>query len=159
MGLFYSLDMKEKQCFKCFTIKPLSEFYAHPQMADGYLNKCKACTKRDVQNRYESPKFEKRIRRYERWRSQQSARKLNRREYQRRRRSNRPGQYRCNKWVANAIRDGRLTRLPCEVCGSKRSEAHHDDYRRPQIIRWFCFKHHREVAHGQKVLCGNHPAS
>lgn len=43
-----------------------------------------------------------------------------------------------------AIRDGRLTRGPCEVCGTTPTEAHHDDYSQPQKVRWLCPLHHRE---------------
>lgn len=50
------------------------------------------------------------------------------------------------KWqVRYAVKMGRLIRLPCEVCGSPKSEAHHDDYSKPLDVRWLCRPHHREA--------------
>lgn len=41
-----------KICFKCGKTKSLEDFYKHPQMSDGHVNKCKECNKLDVHKNY-----------------------------------------------------------------------------------------------------------
>lgn len=140
-----------KTCFKCGGAKELSEFYAHRQMADGHLNKCKACTKLDSAIRYRDPAARERIRQYDKDRESSEARKANKRIYQARLRQKWPEKTKARQAVSNAVRDGRLTKKPCEVCKDPASQAHHNDYRHPLAVRWLCFKHHRALAHSQQV--------
>jgi hypothetical protein len=65
-------------------------------------------------------------------------------------RAEHPEKVRARNAVNNAIRDGRMIRRPCEICGGK-SEAHHDDYNRPLDVRWLCRKHH-DTAHGRTIF-------
>ena len=44
--------MESKKCFKCKSEKPLKDFYKHPKTADGHLNKCKICTRKDSNSNY-----------------------------------------------------------------------------------------------------------
>lgn len=41
-----------------------------------------------------------------------------------------------------AIARGELIRGKCEVCGTDKTQAHHDDYSMPLEVRWLCRKHH-----------------
>ena len=55
--------------------------------------------------------------------------------------------------VFDAIKKGKLTRKPCEVCGAEQTDAHHDDYANPLEVRWLCRVHHRQwhVKHGEAL--------
>lgn len=137
--------MKKKTCFKCEEVKSLPEFYKHPAMADGYLNKCKICTRADVQkNRKQNISY---YREYDRNRGNRHPKGYNKiysTKY--------PNKARARRMVAYRIYKKQLFPEPCEVCGGKTSvHAHHDDYAKPLNIRWLCAAHHRQwhLANGE----------
>ena len=137
-----------KKCFKCHETKPLSEFYKHKQMADGHLNKCKACAKNDVnKNRYKNHEhyldYDRR-----RFHENEDRRKYSYDRSRQYRQSN-PIKKRARYLLRNAVRDGRLVQQTCAVCGTAENiEAHHEDYSKPLEVVWLCRKHHGE-AHRQ----------
>ena len=49
-----------------------------------------------------------------------------------------------------AIKQGRLARMPCEICGVAKVDAHHDDYSKPLDVRWLCRSHHLEFHRSTK---------
>lgn len=130
--------MKKKCCFKCNIKKPLGEFYQHKRMADGYLNKCKDCSKKDVKrNRELNIGY---YREYDKNRGNRQH-ELYSKEY----REKYPLKYKAHNLVNNSIRDGKLFREPCENCGISESvHAHHDDYAKPLNVRWLCAGHHKQ---------------
>ena len=132
-----------KVCFKCRESKPLDQFYKHKQMGDGHLNKCITCAKSDVKNHRQN-NIEK-IREYDRLRGNRQTP-----EYLRNYRLNNPEKYKATSIVNNAMRDKKLFKEPCEICGdTKNIHAHHDDYSKPLNVRWLCAAHHSQWHHSK----------
>lgn len=57
--------------------------------------------------------------------------------------STHPNRAKATGAIAYALRMGRITRKPCEYCGSEKTHAHHDDYRKHYDVRWLCAKDHK----------------
>lgn len=70
-------------------------------------------------------------------------------ERKRRYRERNPEKHSAHLAMRNAVRSGKLIPSACEVCGSAKTEGHHDDYSSPLNVRWLCKKHHLD-AHGGK---------
>lgn len=74
------VERAKKICFKCGVEKYLADFYKHSRMADGHLNKCKECTKKDTaENRIKNEEY---YRVYEKNRMNMPHRIAARKEYQ-----------------------------------------------------------------------------
>lgn len=151
----------EKTCRRCSKLKALSEYYPHKQMADGHLNICRECKLSEVKA-YRSANLEK-VRAYDRLRGRdpkrlakvaERARRLYGGQYQKavaaRYKERHPEKRAARLILGNAVRDGRIRKLPCEVCGNVKSEGHHDDYAFPLRVRWLCRKHHAEIHRAYK---------
>jgi rubrerythrin len=136
-------------------VKSLSDFYKHAETSDGHLNKCKDCTKADAALHRQANL--ERIRAYDRMRGAQPHRLAAQREYAKtpegkaaHKRAIKASQIKNPKRRAaavalnNAVRDGRVQKLPCEICGAA-AEGHHPDYSRPLMVVWLCPSHHLEA--------------
>ena len=125
-----------------------------------YNSWCRNCINEDRRARFARRTPEERDRKnaYERGWASSAERRAASKARMRRWRSSRPEGYWKDWWAAltpvqrmkhyarctarQAVREGRLQRSPCEVCGAK-AEMHHDDYAKPLEVRWLCLKHHR----------------
>jgi hypothetical protein len=141
-----------KTCFKCQTVKPLTEFYKHTGMADGHLNKCKECNKKDAVNT-RNAKIEY-YREYDRIRSKTPERKKVHNEISYLWRKEDKRRIKCHNAVSRAIKAGKLIRLPCVRCGNKKSLGHHEDYDFPLDVIWLCQPCHKQ-RHKEILQRGN----
>jgi hypothetical protein len=137
--------MKTKTCRTCGKTQPEEEYYVHSKMADGRLNICKNCVKTRVKlHRKENDS----VRMYDRWRYKNTPhRKIKQSIYNERYRQMNPEKYKAHTAVNNAIRDGRLKKLSCNVCGNNKVHAHHNDYSKPLEVIWLCSLHHARKHH------------
>ncbi len=136
------------RCVSCNLELQLDAFYAGRKS-------CKECVKSKVRA-YRSSNLE-RCKAYDRGRANLPHRIEARAEYQKseayksgrprviaRYQETHPLRRQANIAVGNALRDGRLLRQPCFVCGDK-AEAHHPDYSAPLAVAWNCVKHHNQL--------------
>lgn len=136
-----------KKCFKCGIEKELTEFYKHPRMADGTVNKCKECNKKDViENRLDKkdyydvydrnrPNASERVVRQSKVRSLKFQTDLEYREerlqWQRDFRKRDPNRYGARQAITYGVKVGKINKpTSCEHCGTseKNIQGHHWSY-------------------------------
>ena len=144
-----------KSCTGCGLVKVLADYYKHPGTQDGHATKCKECAKKIVRdarikNKEHYILFDKaRAMRPDRVAARAAYRETDlgkaaalraRKAYA----SKSPERRSAHIAVGNALRDGKMSRQPCWVCGLK-AHAHHPDYSRPLDVVWLCAPHHRQT--------------
>lgn len=144
-----------KTCIRCNEPKDQGEFYAHPGMADGRLNKCKVCCREvNIGNRNQNLEY---YRNYDKSRMNQPQRvearnawaeslegRVSQGEAKRAWSQRNSIKRSAQNAVSNAVRAGVIVKEPCVVCGTSKSQGHHEDYNKPLDVIWLCPKHHAE---------------
>jgi len=144
-----------KTCRECEIKKPMTEYYEHKGMTDGHLNKCKSCVRsRVLSNTKENADYYKK---YDKQRDMLPHRVQARKAYAQTDQGKLAAKKARQKYVEtypirraahiifnNALRDGKVEKLPCLICGGE-SQAHHPDYSRPLDVVWLCVKHHKQA--------------
>ena len=124
--------MQVKKCFRCGRELPLDEFYKHPQMKDGHLNKCKDCSKKDAKSDYDRNSSNEEWMEKERERGREKFKRLN---YKSRFRKTRDIQ-----------RDAGISKkLRCRGYDTKGKEAHHWNYNKPRSVFLLSRRAHKRI--------------
>ena len=161
----------KKTCRDCGIEKDVKEFDVRTPSKDGYRNNCKECRRKKVadyaktdngkmarqeankkyfstekgkktKQRYaETDKRKAVVKRFTASEKNIKAQKIRKERQQKLH----PNRYAANVILNNAVRDEKLEKLPCFICGAKKVEGHHPDYDRPLDVVWLCPKHHRKL--------------
>ena len=148
-----------KACRECCVVKSLGDFYRHPQMGDGYLNKCKVCVRLRI-DRWRAENLEH-VQEYDRQRGRQPHRKRKVKErapiyrerkaiYLKRYNDSNKDKSRARSITRKAVQSGLLKVAPCLRCGFAFGvHGHHEDYSKPLDVTWLCVpchgERHREI--------------
>ena len=133
----------KKKCHTCKIVKPITDFY-FCKSHNHYYYQCKKCSSKYNHELYYK-NWEKRRevnKKYEEQNNKTERRKKQLIEITNRMRIKYPEKWDARLKVRNAVRIGKLTKIPCQVCNSKKSEAHHEDYSKQLEVIWLCKKHH-----------------
>ncbi len=130
-----------KVCKTCQQEKPLSEYNRHLLTKDRLFGTCKMCCYERERKRLATPEGKAVRDAYLKTRIQQ--------DRERKRSYKNPIKERNQaKWaVSNAIKTGKLQKMPCIMCGVEKVEAHHPSYSPEMFLNvvWLCKKHHSEI--------------
>lgn len=136
--------MTDKVCAVCGERKRIDQFYPSKKARDGRQSDCKECRKVAVK-KCRSNNIEY-YRAYDRERSNLPHRLEQAVRISKRWKEMNPARRKAQVMLGNAVRDGRVEKQPCFICGD-RAEAHHPDYSAPLDVVWLCSVHHKQAHH------------
>ena len=138
----YPKPRTHKTCCACKEIKPLAEFYEYSRPTSiGYSARCRPCHLehcRELRNSEHGKEV------YRKWTKSETGSTSIQKRMATWRDKNKEKR-RAHSAISNAIRDNRLKRIPCRICGIENGEAHHLSYDDPYNVDWLCKSCHVKI--------------
>ena len=133
---------EERICTLCNLLKPFSEFNWDKRYNIPF-SRCKQCFNEKCKQ-YRDSKLGKIT--HKKWIKSERGKQVRKQAFNIWK-TKYPDRRKAVYYVKNAIRDGKLKRLPCEKCGNPKSQAHHFSYSKENWLNviWLCKKHHTQV--------------
>lgn len=145
-------NKETKVCNKCEVEKSINDFYNRSASKDGKAYTCKKCVYNVARQwrKVNAVIYKKHL---TNWKKKNHERYLElQRKSQKNYYKNNPEKVKAHAEVQSAIKNGKMARHACEVCGNTVSEAHHHDYSKPLDVWWLCKKHHKMADKGKLHL-------
>ncbi len=140
LAICMELTMETRRCSKCSGIKEISLFRKDGKIKGGKVFKhfwCRECESIEKKKwKLEHP---------DSYKISYQRNHRNRIKSASIYRKNNPEKMKAYNYLNNRIINGSIQKKPCEICGSIKSEAHHDDYSKPLDVRWLCPSHHKKL--------------
>ncbi len=132
-----------KKCCRCQEMKDLIEYSKNRYKTDGHSAVCKVCESfyaKQWADRHPDYYFLKYHTDPE-YRVKQS-------KHQGEWAIKNPDKLKAQQYLRSKIQTGKITRMPCEVCGKERSQAHHWSYLEENWLDvvWLCQFHHTLIS-------------
>lgn len=156
----------KRACTQCGMTKVLADF-PKGNRKDGTHTHCKSCRKIQFKKYYvknrerliansikHAKKNPQRTRENSARHNEQNRNRIAKRDAARKQLNRHKSRAHWAVWYAvNVART--LQRQPCEICGSEKTEAHHDDYSKPLQVRWLCLSCHKKHHSSERKLSLN----
>ena len=130
-----------KKCTRCGNEKPLTDFQVRSASNDGYTASCKQCLSDYDKSRANLPHRVKAREKYQKTDEGKAAKAKATIRYK----EKNPKKNAAHHAISNAVRDGKIKRHCCLLCGDEKTEAHHTHYDDPLAVIWLCTKHHKQA--------------
>lgn len=140
-----------KTCTSCGKIKGFDEFQKRYSSRDFLTASCRECLHERDRARYKKEREQRSVKHKEYMATEGG--KISHARSSLKWKENNAVKRAAHVILRNAIRNGRVTKEPCFVCGSEETVAHHPSYDLPLDVVWLCQAHHVQlhVAHRMEL--------